>query len=379
MENFITEYKAWIDEVWSKLDNKLKKVAVKSREKLPYSTVDGVHDDMQKKDVAWWTNGFFGGMMWLMYVGTKNEEYKITAERSEELLDKAFGKTDSLHHDVGFMWNLTSGANFRLTGNESSKNRLNLATAILASRYNIDGGFIRAWPTWSKDSDNTGVTIIDCMMNIPMLYRASVYSGDNRFRKIAMRHADMAMKHHVREDGSVYHIVDHNPDTGEVVGYRAGQGYSKESAWSRGQAWAVYGFMLSYIHTKEERYLDTAKKAAKFFVDNVSKTDYLPLADFRCPETPVIYDSTAGVCAACGLIELAKAVPCEEKKFYMESAMKILKATVEKCCNWEDDEDSVLQMGTEAYGRGIHMPIIYGDFFLAEAILKLKGNDFLIW
>lgn len=373
------EYRQWADEVWSKLDNKLQKIAIKSRDKLPYTTINGEHDDMQKKDVAWWTNGFFGGMMWLMYVGTENNEYRITAERSEELLDKAFEKTDNLHHDVGFMWNLTSGVNFRLSGKESSKNRLNLATAILASRYNIDGEFIRAWPTWSKEQDNTGVTIIDCMMNIPMLYRASEIAEDNRFRKIGMKHADMAMKHHIREDGSVYHIVDHNPDTGEIVDYRAGQGYSKESAWSRGQAWAVYGFILSYIHTKEERYLDTAKKAAQFFVENVKKTDYLPLADFRCPEEPVIYDSTAGVCAACGLIEIANAVPDNEKQYYMDAAIKILKATVEKCCNWEEDEDSILQMGTEAYGRGIHKPIIYGDFFLVEAILKLKGNDFLIW
>lgn len=377
MDNYIKEYKPWIDDVWAKLDKKLSGVAVKSREKLPYTTINGVHTDMQKKDVAWWTNGFWGGMMWLMYIGTGNEEYKITAERSEELLDKAFEKTDSLHHDVGFMWNLTSGTNFRLTGNKRSKNRLNLATAILASRYNIDGGFIRAWPTWSED--NTGVTIIDCMMNIPMLYRATGIDGDNRFKKIAMRHADMVIAHHLREDGSVYHIVDHNPDTGEIIGYRCGQGYSEKSAWSRGQAWAVYGFALSYIHTKEDRYLDAAKKAAQFFISNVGKTDYLPLADFRCPKEPVIYDSTAGVCAACGLIEIAKAVPENEKQTYLETAMKILMATVENFCNWDDDEESILQMGTEAYNRGINKPIIYGDFFLVEAMFKLKGNDFLIW
>ena len=194
-----------------------------------------------------------------------------------------------------------------------------------------------------------------------------------------MKHADMTMAHHIREDGSVYHIVEHNPDTGEVVDCRAGQGYAKESAWSRGQAWAIYGFMLSYIHTKAEQYLATAKRAADFFIENVKKTDYLPGCDFKSPEEPVIYDSTAGVCAVCGLIELAKAVPLEQKQYYIDSAMKILKAIVENFCNWEDDEDSILQMGTEAYNRGIHKPIIYGDFFLVEAMLKLKGNDFLIW
>lgn len=379
MDRYIKEYKPWIDDVWAKLDKKLAGVAVKSREKLPYTTVNGIHNDMQQKDVAWWTNGFWGGMMWLMYIGTRNEEYRITAEHSEKLLDKAFEKTDSLHHDVGFMWNLTSGTNFRLTGNKRAKNRFNLASAILASRYNIDGAFIRAWPTWSEKEDNTGVTIIDCMMNIPMLYRATEIDGDKRFKKIAISHADMTMNHHIREDGSVYHIVVHNPDTGEITDYRAGQGYSKESAWSRGQAWAIYGFILSYIHTKERRYLYAAKKTAKFFVENVIKTDFLPLADFRAPGNIAMYDSTAGVCAACGLIEIAKAVPCDEEQFYIETAMKILMSTVEKCCNWYDDEDSILQMGTEAYGRGIHKPIIYGDFFLVEAMLKLKGSDFLIW
>ena len=379
MKNYIAGYENWINDTWDKLDKKLGKIAIKSREKLPYTTINGTHNDMQEKDVTWWTNGFWGGLMWLMYVGTGNEEYKKTAERSEELLDKAFEKTDSLHHDVGFMWNLTSGANFRLTGNQKSKNRLNIATAFLCSRYNVDGGFIRAWPTWSKEEDNTGVTIIDCMMNIPMLYRATQSDGDNRFKKFAMKHADMVLKHHIREDGSVYHIVDHNPDTGEVVDHRAGQGYSKESVWSRGQAWAVYGCALSYIHTKEERYLDAAKKTAQVFISSVEKTDYLPLVDFKSPAEPVMYDSTAGVCAACGMIEIAKVVEESEKQIYIESAIKILMAITEKFCNWDDNEDSILQMGTEAYNRGIHMPIIYGDFFLAEAMLKLKGNDFLIW
>lgn len=379
MDKFIENNKLWVDETWEKLDKKLSKIAVKSREKLPYSTVDGVHDDMKKKDVAWWTNGFWGGMMWLMYAGTGREEYKLTADRCEELLDGAFEKADKLHHDVGFMWDLTSGASYRLTGDPKSKNRFNLASAILASRYNIDGEFIRAWPTWSEKEDNTGVTIIDCMMNLPLLYRASEIYGDTRFSKIAKKHADMAMAHHMREDGSIYHIVVHNPDDGSVDGYRAGQGYSETSTWSRGQAWAVYGFMLSYIHTKEERYLDAAKKAADYFIEHVKKTDYKPLSDFTAPSEPVIYDSTAGVCAACGLIELARALDDVEGECYADAAIELLKVCEAEFCNWEENEDSIVQMGTEAYTRGIHKPIIYGDFFFVEALLKLKGNEFLIW
>ena len=375
MEKYINQHKEWIDTTWAKLDKKLSGVAVKSREKLPYTTVNGVHNNKLEDDPCWWTNGFWGALMWIMYLETQNEEYKKTAERSEELLDKAFENCEGLHHDVGFMWDITSGVNYRITGNEKSKNRFLMAAALLASRYNIDGGFIRAWP----GVRSVGVTIIDCMMNIPMLYRAALLDSDERFKSIAMRHADMTMAHHVREDGSVYHIVDHDPKTGEVIECYAGQGYDKESSWSRGQAWAIYGFALSYIHTKEEKYLNVAKKVAHYFIANLEESNYLPLVDFRSPEEPVFYDSTAGACAACGLIEIARAVPEFEKKLYINAAMKILVALEKNCCNWSDDEDSILQMGTDEYNGGVHMPIIYGDFFFAEALSKLKGNDFLIW
>lgn len=374
MERYVQNHTEWINSTWEKLDKKLSKIAIKSREKVPYTTVDGVHDD-KRNEIDWWTNGFFGGLMWLMYVGTKNEEYKITAERQEEFLDAALSDYACLHHDVGFMWDITSGINYRLTGNEKSKNRWATAASILASRFNLEGDYIRSW----NSERDLGVTIIDCMMNIPMLYKANELNGDDRFKSIAMRHADTTIDHHIRPDGSVHHIVEHNHKTGEITGYRGGQGYAEGSSWSRGQAWALYGYTLSYIHTNEERYLDIAKKVAHYFIANLADSDYLPLVDFRSPDEPVLYDSTAGACAACGLIEIAKNVPEHEKKIYINAAIRILKAMEEKFCNWEDNEDSILQNGTEAYNWGINMPIIYGDFFFAEAILKLKGNDFLAW
>ena len=140
----VEQNKAWIDATWEKIDKKLSKTAIKSRDKLPYTTVEGVHDDKSGENVCWWTNGFWGGTMWLMYKATGNEEYRKTAERSEELLDKALKQFDKLHHDVGFMWHLTSGANYRITGNDSSRTRNLFAAASLFSRYNIDGDFIRA-------------------------------------------------------------------------------------------------------------------------------------------------------------------------------------------------------------------------------------------
>ncbi|MGN1051960.1 MAG: glycosyl hydrolase family 88, partial [Candidatus Scatosoma sp.] len=141
----------------------------------------------------------------------------------------------------------------------------------------------------------------------------------------------------------------------------------------------LYGFVLSYIHTKEQRYLDTAIRVADYFIRETEKTDWLPRLDFRQPETPKYYDSTAGAIAACGLIELARITDAENSDKYLSAALCILQAMEKNWCDWTEQEDSVLQMGSEMYTKGIHMPIIYGDYFFAEAILKLKGETFLVW
>lgn len=375
----ISENKVWIDGVWAKLDDKLSDLSVKSRYKLPYTTINGVHDD-KSDDILWWTNGFWGGLMWLMYIGTKKECYKKTAEISEEKLDAAFNKMDSWHHDVGFIWHLTSGVNYRLTGNIDSKNRNMIAAMSLMSRYNIAGEFIRCWNSWQGGEDVSGWTIVDCMMNIPILYWASDLIGDTRYKKVAIKHADMTMRDHVREDGYVNHIVIHDtekPNT--VLGIRKGQGYKEYSSWSRGTSWALYGFVISYLYTKEKRYLDTAIKVADRFIVETEKTNWLTRLDFLQPDKPLYYDSTAGAIASCGLIELSKIVKGKQQDYYLNAAFNILKAAEVNWCNWSKDEDSILQMGSEMYSKGVHIPIIYGDFFFAEAIFKLKGNDFLVW
>ncbi len=380
MHTIITQNKEWIDATWAKVDEKLSRVAVKSREKLPYTTKDGVHDDKKENGVTWWTNGFWGGMMWLMYEATGNEEYRKTAERSEELLDAALKQVKHLHHDVGFMWHLTSGASYRLTGNEDSLTRNFFAATSLFSRYNITGDYIRAW-----NGNMAGYSIIDCLMNLALLYWASEEIGDDRFKKIAMRHMEMAMRDHIRPDGSVNHIVDHEVDKVGVARILGGQGYNETSCWSRGLAWAVYGSVISYIHAGKPEYLEAAKKTADYFIEHVKETNYLPLVDFCAPAEPVYYDSTAGVCTACGLLEIAKYVSEEDAQRYTEAAINILKACDEHFCNYEENEDALVLMGTERYPhnekemKGLHIPIIYGDFFFVEALCKLKGREFFIW
>lgn len=381
MKQTIAEHKQWIDDIWHKLDQKLCIVAVKSREKLPYTTVNGTHDDKTQTDPCWWTNGFWGGMMWLMYAATGNEDYRLTAQRSETLLDKALHRFDELHHDVGFMWHLTSGASYRLTGDLSSRQRNLYAAATLASRYNVRGDYIQAW----NGEAQIGYSIIDCLMNLPLLYWASDELGVPRFRDIAIRHMDMTLRDHIRPDGSVNHIVDHHRDRVGIKQILAGQGYSADSCWSRGLAWAIYGSALSYNHAGKEEYLEAARRTADFFLEHCRRTNYLPVIDFLGPAEPVYYDSTAAMCAACGILEIAKHVPQMDAKRYTQAAICMLKTCCQRFCDFSQDQDAVVLMGSERYPhndygrRGLHIPIIYGDFFFVEAILKLRGSEFLIW
>ena len=384
MKNYkelLAENKAWVEETFAKIDNKLSAVTLRSRNKVP----DGVDKDgfHVEKDINWWTNGFWGGLNWLMYEHTKNEEYMKTAQQSEILMDKALERFEKLHHDVGFMWHILSGASYRLTGNRQSKVRNLYCATTLSSRFVLGGNFIRAW----NSAQDVNWTIIDCLMNLPVLYWASDEIGDDRFKRIAMEHADMAIVDHLREDGSIAHIVEHDRETGEPVATYAGQGYAVGSSWSRGQAWAVYGFVISYLHTKEERYLDAAKQVANYFIANCCD-DWLPRVDFRAPSTPVYYDSTAGACAACGMIELAKILPENEGGMYMNAAINMLKAMGEKFCDFDPANDHLLDYGTVRYPipgtyteeqAGVHISIIYGDYFYTEAILKLLGSEFNPW
>jgi len=374
--NISEESKKWVDETWDRIYNKLKITAPRSKDKLPFTTENGVHDDkFAKNSVFWWTNGFWPAIMWLMYASTNDSIFREVAENAEAMLDTPLQKYSDLDHDAGFLWHISAGANYRLTGNEKSKARAFYAAKFLASRYNIRGEFIRAW----NGKDRQGWTIIDTMMNIPLLYWASREADDPRFRFIAESHADMTMKNHVRPDGSVKHIIIHDYINGGVIDELRGQGFEVGTSWSRGQGWGLYGFILSYIHTGKQEYLDTAKRIAHYFISCVCN-DWLPRCDFRSPPDPVIYDSTASGLSACALLEIAKAVPELERETYINAALNILKAADKKFCNWEENEDSIVQMGTGAYhDKRHHYPIIYGDFFFIEAVYKLKEFDFLIW
>ena len=369
--------KKWVNETYEKIRGKIFAECGRIGSRIPYIADNGVYrEDKAETDIVWWTNGFWPGMLWQMYHAEGDERYRMAAQGAEEKLDRAFDIYTGLHHDVGFMWLHSAVADYRLTGDERAKVRALHAAHLLAGRYNPRGKFIRSW-----NRDRSGWVIVDSMMNIPLLYWARDELGDPRFEYVAMDHADTVMKYTVREDGSCNHIIVLDPANGELLETPGGQGYGSGSSWSRGQAWAVYGFALSYVHTGKEEYLSTAKKVANYFIAQTDRTDHVALIDFRAPKEPVYWDSTAGVCAVCGMLEIAKHVPEMEKEFYFESALNILKATDEKFCNWDPDFDSIVQMGSGAYHSEAdrHVPIIYGDYFLIEAVLRLMGKGFLRW
>ncbi len=377
MQNILNDNKGWIDEAWEKITEKLRRNSELCRHKLPLVTEDGVYDDHSGKGIAAWTNGFWPGIMWLMYAATGESTFRETAENAEKAMDAALMDYNALFHDVGFMWHISAGANYRLTGNEDSKNRNLHAAAVLAARYNVNGEFIKAW----NEEGYEGWVIVDCMMNIPLLYWAAKETNNIAFKQIAMHHADTTLKNHIRPDGSVYHILDYDIETGECKGAASStQGYDPEtSSWSRGQAWAIYGYVLSYIHTGEQRYLDAAKKVAHYFIAAVANEGYIPRADFRAPDEPKYIDTSAGAIAACGLIEIAKAVPEFEKKMYMQAAINIMKALTETQCDWSEEEQAILQNSSACHAKGVHRTWIYGEYYYVEAMYKLKGFDVLFW
>ena len=370
----------WAKETLEKVVSKLGKVSARSAKKIPYTTKDGVHDDQSGEDrIGWWTNGFWGGMMWQMYHITGDEKYKTIAEDNEKWLDACLMDYDKLDHDNGFKWLPTAVANYRATGNRASRNRGLLAASNLAGRYNVDGGFIRAWNNWDNTNDRTGYAIIDCMMNLPLLYWASDELDDPRFRQIAVHHAEKAKKYFVRGDGSCNHIVEFDRNNGELVQCIGGQGYGVGSSWTRGQSWALYGFTLSYIHTKDESYKETAERVANYFISNIPESGLIPV-DFRQPEDVCYEDSTAAAIASCGLIELAKANEGRQSRIYLEAALKMLKALAEKSCNWNEEEDNLLTKCTAAYHDKDHeFSIIYGDYYFLEALAKLNDRELFIW
>ncbi len=366
---------SFVNEFWARVEKKVAFMASQIGAEFPWTDYNTERFFPSGGAITGWTAGFWPGMMWLMYLACGDERYRKIAEECEEKLDSAFAMYRDLSHDVGFVWINTSVANYKITGNERSRDRAIHAASLLASRFNHRANYIRAWDNINDDS--LSWAIIDSMMNIPILCFASAVTRDPRFKYIAEAHADMTMNNFVRPDGSVRHVVSIDPETGKASPPPTwvGQGYSYESSWTRGQGWAIYGFVHMYLNTGRADYLDTARRIAHYFISNIDETG-VPLADFRAPDFPVCRDTSASGVTACGLIEIAKIVPEHERAIYTNAAIKLLRGLDENC-NYGEDTVSLLQNGAAMYtADGPHpLPYIYGDYYMLEAIMKLRGNE----
>ncbi len=372
--SFTQEYLKEVVSKLSKIDDGIKFL-------YPYTTLNSGSYETGKNHPFAWTCGFYGGILWYLYLKTKDKKFLEKAKRCSLRMEEGLTEYSILGHDVGFQFLFTNVADFKITGDENAKKRALHAANLLAGRYNPKGQFIRAWNECegvNPEDSKAGYAIIDCMMNLPLLYWASEVTNDPHYKQIAMLHADTAIQQFIREDGSANHIVVFNPETGEVVKKPEGQGYSEGSSWTRGQAWALYGFAMSYHYTKEARYLDAAIKVSEYIMKSFNG-EYMPI-DFVQPKEPKYLDSSAAAICTCGFLELMKYVSAEEKEKYADIKDKLIKILYENS-NFELTEQSIVQNCSEMYHResSRHISLIYADFYLLEALMRLDGFDILFY
>lgn len=329
-----------------------------------------------------WTQSFFLGMGYWAYRIT--EDKKIAEwlyNFYDEYYSKVFDTPMETMHDLGFLYSPYAVALYKLNGDERMKTIGVRAADELAKRFIPNGKYIRAWgrmddviPDYVDKklagnhffTESKGLAIIDCMMNLPLLFWASEVTGHPYYKNIAVAHADTTLEYFVRDDYSVCHAYRFSEATGEPLGVANYCGYSEESHWARGTAWAIYGFALAYSYTNNEKYLSAARNLAKKFI-SLCGDDGIPMWDFKLPESTINNcDTSAAVITICGINELLRYVHDDKLSEYAESILSIL---AEKYTDFSADVPGLLKLqnGNMTYS-------VYGDYFFMEALaMKLHG------
>jgi unsaturated chondroitin disaccharide hydrolase len=319
-----------------------------------------------------WTSGFFPGVLWYLDEYYKTDQWKAEARKFTTLIEKE--KNNGTTHDMGFKVFCSVGNAFRLTGNVHDKAVIVEAAKTLATRFNPKTGVILSWDH-SRDKWVNPV-IIDNMMNLELLFEATKLTGDSSFHKIAVSHANTTMKNHFREDFSSYHVVDYDPETGEVIKKTTHQGYSNASAWARGQAWALYGYTLCYRYTKNPAYLKQAENIARFIYahPNMPK-DLVPYWDFNAPQIPnEPRDASAAAVIASGLYELSRY--SKNRIDYYQKANQILKSLSTAYVAPIGTAKGFILLhstGSKPSNTEVDEPLSYADYYYLEALLRYKN------
>lgn len=319
-----------------------------------------------------WTTSFWTGMLWLAYYYTKDDKYKEAAEKHIESFRKRYeDRYDFETHDLGFLYSLSCVSAYKLTNDEAAKDLAIKAADELIGRFKEKGQFIQAW---GDKNDRTAYRlIIDCMMNLPLLYWASEVTGDSKYYNAAYAHAKTTMDVIIRDDYSTYHTFYFDPDTGEKDKGITAQGYSDSSCWARGQAWSVYGTALSYRYTHDSSFMEHNEKLAEYFLNRLPE-DLVPYWDLIFTDGNEERDSSSAAILACGLIESADYIEDSSiKELYINAARGMVNSLTDNYLSGKPEGRSGLikhSVYSKPGNNGVDEFSIWGDYYYLEALLR---------
>ena len=350
----------------------------------PHSDTVPVGADWNGKLISgnstWWTSGFYPGELWYLYEYSGDDSLKSMAELFTKRVEKEQYTTNN--HDVGFIIFCSVGNQYRLTGSQDERLKEIIVTAAesLCTRYRPNAHIIQSWDVWDalRAKGWECPVIIDNMMNLELLEQASKLSGNPKYADIARTHANTTLANHFRPDGSCYHVVNYDPQTGKALHHDTWQGYSAESAWARGQAWALYGYTMMFRETGDSTYLKQAAKVAEYIVNHPNlPEDKIPYWDFNAPNIPDAYrDVSAGTVICSALIELSQYVPEAQSKAYLQVAEKQLRSLTSPFYRIAPGHYSGLllkhSVGSLPHASEVDVPIIYADYYYVEALMRYK-------
>ena len=331
------------------------------------SEPDGTLNLVPSKD---WTSGFFPGELWFLYEYTQNNFWKKKAQQHTDILEKE--KMNGSTHDMGFKVYCSFGNGYRLTQDEHYKEVLLQSARTLATRFKPAAGIIRSWD--HSTAKWACPVIIDNMMNLELLFWATKESKDSTFYRIAVDHARTTMKHHFRPDFSSYHVIDYDTITGQVLKKNTHQGFADESAWSRGQAWALYGYTMCYRETRLPEFLEQAQNIEKYlFTHPNMPEDLIPYWDFDAPGIPdEPRDVSAATVIASALYELSL-YDREKGERYRSNADKIIENLTKHYRAMLKKDNGFLLLhstGTKPTNTEVDVPIVYADYYFIEALMR---------
>ena len=340
---------------------------------------DGFYRAIENND---WTTGFWTGEIWLAYEFCRDERLREAAEIQIDSFSERIGKKIEVdHHDMGFLYSPSCVAGYKLIGSKEGKEAAIAAADQLITRYHPVGEFIQAWGP--MDAPENYRLIIDCLLNLPLLYWASEETGDDRYREIAEKHIHTALANVVREDASTWHTFFFDMETGAPDHGATCQGYMDGSAWARGQAWGLYGCALAYRYTKREEYIALFKRVTEYFMEHLP-ADMVPFWDLCFTdgdEQP--RDSSSASIAACGMLEMAKYMDGEDALYYKDTAKQLMKSLYDNYAVKDMNASNGLVLHStysnhSPYNTCNHYGVdecnSWGDYFYMEALTRLYGD-----